>query len=169
MPRFSRFFTLFFTALSATALPALAQDQDTIDWKQGKWGRLASHIGTYQYGEVLNDAEVSKKLEDALGTEKKHLIDNLAVHDPIGFENDCLVLSGNGEKKGSFERAYLNVCLYAGTINAAILSDDKIVVYTSMKDYQYLPDSLREWVYQVKNPEAFSAKPDNVQLMTIPE
>jgi hypothetical protein len=173
MTRFSASSAPLLIALLMTCLsgPALSQDkdQDATDWKQGAWGKLAPYIGTYKYDDVLNDPDVSKKLDAALGTEKKHLIDNLAVREPIGFDNDCLVLSGNAEKQATFEKAYLNVCLFAGTINVALFSDGKITVYSAMKDYQYLPETLQQWVYLAKNPDAFSVKPDNVQLMTLPE
>ncbi len=145
---------LTFSLLTATVAPATptfaqaAAQQSTTDWKQGAWGHLSPTIGTYDYDLVLKDPAVDAKLTEMLGEkEKAHLLANLEVRNSIGFDRDCLVLSGNADKDGGFEQAYLNVCLYAGTINVAMLSDSKVTIYSATDTYAYLPPSLRQWVY----------------------
>jgi hypothetical protein len=163
-----RLFLACALCLGAMGAPVKAQEsQNQTDWKQGAWGALAPYIGTYKYSEVLNDPAVSEALSKALGDEKDHLLNNLKVHNPIGFEDDCLIMSGNGEKTGSSEKAYLNVCLYAGKINAVIFSKGTVSVYSTTKKYEYLPLSLREWVYRAKNQDAFQERPDYVQMMSL--
>lgn len=167
----SRLVTLTLAVAIAATGAALAQaDQEGhTDWKQGAWGHLAPYIGTYEYDAVLSDPAVDEKLTATLGAQKEHLIKNLSVHAPIGFEDDCLIMSGNAEKAGQSQKAYLNICLFAGKINAVIFDKGTISVYTARKHYEYLPQSLREWIYQAKNPDAFTARPDYVQMMSQPE
>ena len=151
--------------------PAAAQDEATekTDWKQGAWGHLSRYIGTYDYDAVLGDPAVDEKLSAMLGPEKDRLLTNLTVHTPIGFENDCLVLSGNAEKVGNMQKAYMNVCLYAGKINAVIYSKGTVSVYTALKKYEYLPMSLRQWIEHAKNPDSYLSRPDYVQIISQPQ
>ncbi len=158
-----------FAALSLAASAAYAQGSgNDTDWKKGKWEHLAPKIGTYDYETVLNDPEVSAKLDAMLGADKERLINNLFVHDAIGFEKDCLVLQGNANAAGNTRRAYLNVCLYAGDVHAALWGDNAIMLYTTEKKYEYLPPSLRAWAYLVKNQDAFDKAPAYVQTITTP-
>lgn len=154
------------TGLTQTALAQSAPQQSTMDWKQGEWGHLSPVIGTYDYDLILKDPAVNAKLDELMGEKKQKLLDNLFVREPIGFDRDCLVMTGNGDKEGSFEQAYLNVCLYAKTINAAVSTGDEITIYSETDTYAYLPASLRQWVYGVKNEDAFTKAPDKVKIIS---
>src|SRR3546814_5809338 len=51
-------------AILPAAAPAHAEE---IDWKAGKLGHLAPHIGTYRYDAVLGDPAVKATLEALVG------------------------------------------------------------------------------------------------------
>jgi len=141
-----------------------AADQG-IDWKKGKWGHLAPFIGTDKYDAVLNDPAVAAEVDALLSPDdKKHLMDNLSVAGPIGFEGDCLTLSGNAPHQGGSELGFVNLCLYNGAVHVGILSGGAYKVYTRSEKYDYLPPSLRNWVIVTK--AGFSMeKPDGVTMI----
>lgn len=155
---------------AATASPLHAQGGNDTDWKQGKWGHLSQYIGTYQLEAVLTDPEVSAMIDKILDEDQKKIfMANMDVTAPIGFESDCLVITGNAQKEGNAERAYLNVCLYAGKINIGIYTDSAVTIYSSEKTYAYLPLSLRVWAYMTTSPNGFEIKPTYVQMVNIAE
>ncbi len=93
----------------------------------------------------------------------------IAVSAAIGFENDCLVLKGNQEQRGDTNRAYMEVCLNAGTINLGVFDNDQITIFSRFGDYKYMSEGMRSWVYFQNNPPAILDKPANVQFVVKPE
>lgn len=149
------------------AVPAQAQEED-IDWKHGAWGDLSTHIGTYHYEAVLDDARVAAALKKQLDEETlTTLKTNLETQTPIGFEDDCLLLSGNAPSQANEEAAFVAVCLYDGKVHTALKEKGEITLYTNAQKYSYLPQNLQLWVYTQKNPEAYQL-PQGVQIILTP-
>lgn len=147
--------------------PALAQEKaNEIDWKVGAWGDLSQYIGTYQYDAVLKDKRVAAALEALLGKETRNGLDaRLFVQAPIGFTDDCLLLSGSAQ--GGDNETFIAVCLYKGVVHAALETGNMIMLYTKAEKYEYLPGPLQMWVYLQKNPDA-ATLPDGVDFMLVP-
>lgn len=154
---------------SAMAAPARAQENSTdIDWKRGVWGDLSPHIGTYHGEEVLKDPRVKGTLKNHLTNDQyQTLLANITVQSPIGFDDDCLLISGNAPSAADKESAFVAVCVYDGTVHAALKESGQITVYTGAQKYSYLPQSLQLWVHHQINPEA-TALPSNVQIRLLP-
>jgi hypothetical protein len=168
MKRFFALCSLLFALVILQGISAYAYTKE--DQKAGAWGDLAKYIGLYDYEAVLNDARVKKQLSLILSSEElKHLRQNLNVRSSIGFDAGCLVLSGNAPHKGGQENALVDVCLYKGEVYAAVLSDQKVIVYAhrSVESYEsVLPRSMRSWVFFVKNPQALK-KPEYVEMKSL--
>lgn len=173
MAVFCAFPVLLLSALSVATLmaaPARAQEGNDTDWKKGKWGHLAPLIGTYQVQTILDDPEVNAAIDKAIDAkQKKIFLKNMDVTSSIGFEGDCLVITGNAEDVGISETAFLNVCLYAGRVNIGIQTNSSVTVYASEGTYNELPLSLRQWAYGTKDYKTFWTQPAYVQTMTIPK
>ncbi len=153
------------TAALLFATPVFAQGDEPIDWKKGPWGDLVSTIGTYDYNTVLTYPAVKAKLDEILKGTSIDLKKEFEVSTPIGFENDCLILSGNQAKKGDTNAAYMNVCVSNESIHLAIFDSGKISIHSAAEKFQYLPTGLRIWSYLRSNPSVdVTAKPDSVSL-----
>ncbi len=159
---------LVLTAVMALAFTgaANAQEEGPIDWKKGgKWSSLAEYIGTYNYDAVLKNKDLKAQLDKQTKGVDINLGDEFEVTAPIGFENDCLILQGSRVHKGDTNRSYLEACLFQGTVNLAVFDHGKITVYTAFKDYKYLSQGMRSWIYFQNNRPALNDKPENLQLV----
>lgn len=156
-------------ALLAFTAPAMAEVAEApIDWKKGgQWSALTEYIGTYETEKVFTDKKVKEELDKMLNGQKVDLNAQFAVHGPIGFDNDCLIIRGNQEGKGDTNRAYAEVCVAQGTINLALYDSGKITVFTKFTDYQYLSEGMKRWIYLQSIPVTdLEKKPDDLQIFT---
>lgn len=152
------------------SVPVLAQEVvNDIDWKTGgAWSDLSTHIGTYHYDDVLNDERVAAALEQQLGADTFAAVrNNLATRNPIGFEDDCMLLSGNAVSAGGTQSAYVAVCLYKGVVHTALHQGDNITLFTAAEKYDYLPYAMKLWLYGQKHTDVFKL-PDGVTLKLAP-
>lgn len=161
---------LIFSLLLIMAQPVIAQEQaNDIDWKVGEWGDLSPYIGTYDYDAVLRDERVEAALAQRLNEEQRNALwDKMQVRNPIGFEDDCLLLSANAVSSADTSSAFVAVCLYKATVHVGMQHGTKITLYTDAKKYEYLPHAMRLWVYSQYNPGAASKMPDGVELQFTP-
>ncbi len=161
---------LIFSLLLITAQPVTAQEQaNDIDWKVGEWGDLSPYIGTYDYDAVLTDERVAMALTQRLNEEQRNALwDKMQVRNPIGFEDDCLLLNANAVSSADSSSAFVAVCLYKATVHVGMRHEAKIILYTGAKKYEYLPHAMRLWVYGQYNPGAASKMPDGVELQFTP-
>ena len=133
--------------------------------RQGKWGDLTRHVGTYNYDAVLNDKRVNAQLRNILSIDDlAHLKRNLKVHIPIATRDSCIILEGLAPHGGGNEEALLYVCLYRQQVLAAILSHDEVQVFTS-DPYSSLPKPFQAWVYGTKNRDVYKQPPYVVMRM----
>ncbi|MEX1035725.1 MAG: hypothetical protein WDZ54_07190 [Sneathiella sp.] len=125
-----------------------------IDWKQGKLGHLATHIGTYRYEKVLEDPAVANALDDLVGEAAAVLRANLEVAAPIDFSGGNLVLTGLAAHQGGAEEAMILIRLYDGTVRAALLHDGRMTLYARDARYSYVPKILRDFLKPRNSREA---------------
>ncbi len=154
-----------FSAQAQTPAGESTESVNTIDWKTGVWGDLSQHIGTYDYATVLSDKRIAGALEAQLTpAQREALYTNLTVKAPIGFEDDCLLLSGNARSAGGQEGAFIAICLYKGAVHTALEQNAGITLFTTAEKYDYLPQALKLWIYSQKHQEALGL-PDGVNVV----
>lgn len=152
------------------AAPAMAQDDSAndIDWKKGAWGDLSPYIGTYDYDAVLNDERVAAALEKQLGADMvATLTDTMQTRAPIGFQDDCLLLSGNAPASADTNAAFIAVCVYQGVVHTALQKSGDITLFTAATKYDYLPYGMKLWIYGQTNRDVLKL-PDGVSLRLAP-
>lgn len=152
------------------AAPAAAQETtNSIDWKTGgAWSDLSSYIGTYNYDAVLGDERVADALKAQLGDAVlETLHNNLATRNPIGFEDDCMLLSGNAVSAGDTQSAFVAVCIYKGVVHTALHQGNDISLFTAAEKYDYLPYAMKLWLYGQTNADVYKL-PDGVTLKLAP-
>lgn len=146
-------------ALFALPLGAQAQEND-VDWKVGAWSDLTPYIGTYNFDAVLDDERVAAALTAQLGAETFDTVkDSLQTRNPIGFERDCLLLSGQGA-----HAALVAVCIYEGTVHTALKTGKSITLYTALEKYEYLPYGVKIWLYDQTHKQIQTVIPEGVTL-----
>lgn len=167
----TKFICLFSAAALLISAPATVQAEavNNIDWKSGGvWSDLSAYIGTYHYDSVLNDTRIAQALMEQLGEDAlQALKDNIGTRAPIGFEDDCLLLSGNAPSAGDTHAAFVAVCLYKGVVHTALRQGNELTLYTAAGQYDFLPYALKMWVYGQKNQDVFKL-PDGVTLKLAP-
>lgn len=150
-------------------IPAGAQDDSqTIDWKKGIWGDLSPHIGTYQYDAVLDAPPVAAALQALMG--KDTLADiqqTMTTRAPIGFDDDCLILSQSETNAANSDSALIAVCIYKGTVHAARHKEGRIELYTKAEKYDFIPYAMKMWIYAQSHPDVLSP-PDNLDINLTP-
>ena len=108
--------------------------------------RLMSYINTYNSMKLLADPLVQPQLAHLMGAQISHLKRNLNVAGPIGVSSEMLTFSGNAPHQGMEENGFLGVSLYNGEVYACLLTKGKFEVYGKEKQYNFLPDAVRQWI-----------------------
>lgn len=154
----------FKTCAALFLLSTTAMADDEINWTQGAWGHLSQYIGTYNYAAVLGDPAVAQALSARLGNDLPRLSSQLQTAAPIGFVDDCLVLSGNADHKAFQNSAYVHVCIYNGHVDVVLTDGPKIKVYSEYSIYMHLSRALRAWIGQYQASDHFVTLPNGVSL-----
>ncbi|HEY9538987.1 MAG TPA: hypothetical protein VIS03_15445 [Kiloniellaceae bacterium] len=153
-------------AILPAAAPAHAEE---IDWKAGKLGHLAPHIGTYRYDAVLGDPAVKATLEALVGADLAAVIaTNLTVAGPIDFVGGHLVLRGLAPHQGGEEEAIVLIKIFDGTLRAALLHEGRMRLFAPDAEYRYLPPPLKEFVRPRDDTFYPSAPPPGVEWLREP-
>ncbi len=142
--------------------PAIADEE--INWTQGTWGHLSQYIGTYNYGAVLGDQAVAQALSERLGSNLPRLSGQLQTVAPIGFTDDCLVLTGSADHKRFLNAAYVNVCIYRGSVDVVLTDGPEVQVFSANTQYRHLSSALRSWIGHYKATDHLNTLPDGVSL-----
>jgi len=147
----------------------VAQAQE-VDWKVGKLGHLAPHIGTYSYVAVLGDPEVEVALKGLVGADLAGVIAiNLNVASPIDFVSGHLVLRGNAPHQGGEEEAMVLVKIYDGTVRAALLHKGRMRLFAPDAEYDYLPPPLKDFLRSRDDAVHPNALPRGVEWLREPQ
>jgi len=146
LARRARSLLVFLCAGAALCLTAGGAGAQDTDWKTGKLGHLAVHIGTYHYSAVLDDPGVRQALQVLAGDDVPTLITNLDVASPIAFIDSFLVLRGNAPHRGGEEEALVMVRIFDGKVIAGLLHGGRATVYAGYDDYAYIPGVMRDFV-----------------------
>lgn len=119
----------------------------SVDWKNGKLGRLSSFAGTYNYPAILDDPDVKRLLIELAGDgQARKLRDYMSVMSPISLIGPDLVLKGNAEHQGGVNEATVWICIHDGSVRAALLDAGTVTVFAHDAEYRYLPEEFRNAV-----------------------
>lgn len=130
--------------LAAAMLLASAAQAQEVDWKSGALGHLASLIGTYHTGEVLDDPMVTAALARLVPDAPRVAISrNLQVAGPVDFIAGYLVLSGNAPHAGGEDEAQVWLKVYDGSAIVVLTQGGMRTLYADEDRYSYLPKVLR--------------------------
>jgi hypothetical protein len=119
-----------------------------VDWTHYKVAHLMPHIGTSNYGPVLNDPTVKAALERQVGADLPELMRNMEGGGPIDLIDRALVIYGNRPHEGHEHRALVVVHLFDGEVTAVNFTQGKYVLYTRKSDdFVSVPRVVWEFIY----------------------
>lgn len=126
---------------------------------------LEVYIGSYQSVQLLNDPRVAIPLRRLLGTHLPHFKRNLEVAGPVDLISGHLAVSGNAPHQGGLEEAVLCVSLRDASVSAALLSSNRIRIYTPHERYDQISRCIKDWISSANvGHNARLVMPDNVIL-----
>lgn len=128
----------------------------------------AKYAGSYDTDAFLREPAIHEELQKLLGPELEHLMHNLNVRGPVDLNGHTLSINGNAPHQGTEEEAV--VCVLPGnmTVEAAILSKDKITVFARTDKYEYASLCIKDWITLANSRHVDRIKqPANV-MMSIP-
>jgi hypothetical protein len=128
---------------------------------------LREFAGNEDTDALLNHPAVRPQLERLLGEELPHLMRNLDVRGAVDVLSGELVVDGNAPHQGTEEEAVVCVNIYGLEVNAAILSEGAITVYSRQKGYENLPRCIKDWITQANSEHRDRFyQPQNVHMST---
>ena len=128
-----------------------------VDWRSGKLRHLFQYVGTYNFEAIFDDPFVRRAMEELLGDNVSHLLQNMEVRSPIESEGPELALWGNKAHEAHLENGILVINVRDGTIHAGIFSNGQTTIFSRVDKetsdyfepevvYGFLPGALRQWV-----------------------
>ncbi len=102
--------------------------------------------GNYDTDAFLRLPAVRSELQKLLGPELEHLMHNLNVRGAVDLNGQTLSVNGNAPHQGTEEEAI--VCVTSGSmaVEAAILSQDAVTVFTRAEKYEYAGLCIKDWI-----------------------
>jgi hypothetical protein len=140
----------------------------TVVWAEAvELAMIVKYAGSYDTDAFLRDPAISTELQKLLGPELEHLMHNLNVRGPVDLNSQTLSVNGNAPHQGTEEEAI--VCVMPGSmaVEAAILSENAIMVFTRTEKYEYLSLCIKDWITLANSRHMDRIKqPANVQVVT---
>lgn len=109
------------------------------------------YAATYEVSELLNEPTVSNELEALLGNSLDHLQTNLNVAGSIDVVGGALAVSGNAPHRGTEEEAAVCYHPATNTVEAAILSAGRVIVFARTPTYANLTLCINDWITQANS------------------
>lgn len=150
-------------AVGTLPAPGLAPAQ-TPDPNAGKQ-LLRQYAGSDNWDALYRHPKVLPQLQQLLGTELRHLRDNLDVSGAVDVVGGALTINGNAPHQGTEEEAVVCVSTYNLEVTAAIYSRGIVTAYSRKKTYDDLPRCIKDWVTLVNSEHRDrSYQPKNVRM-----
>jgi hypothetical protein len=127
---------------------------------------IVKWAGNYDTDAFLRLPEVRTELQKLLGPELDHLIHNLNVRGAVDLSGQTLSVNGNAPHQGTEEEAI--VCVGAGSmaVEAAILSKNRVTVFTRAGKYENTSLCIKDWITLANSRHADRfVQPANVRVM----
>jgi hypothetical protein len=126
---------------------------------------LQKYAGSDDTDALLNEPAVRDALQRLLGGELPHLELNLNVRGSADLISGTLSLSGNAPHQGTVEEAVVCISSYNMDVSAAIFSGGNVTVYSRVRQYEYLPLCIKDWITLVNSEHRDRlAQPANVRM-----
>jgi hypothetical protein len=128
---------------------------------------IAKWAGSYDTEGFLKEPAVRPELQTLLGAEMDHLLQNLIVKGGVDLSSETLSVIGNAPHRGTEEEAIVCVTVLPQhtIVEAAILSNGKITVYSREKQYEYGSICIKDWITQANSSHKDRfVQPMNVQM-----
>ena len=159
---------LLVTAAGCTTVGANVPQE--VDWRSGKLRHLFQYVGTYNFEAIFDDPFVRRAMEELLGDNVSHLLQNLKSRGSIEIEGQYLALWGQKPHEGHLENAILVINVYDGKIHAGIFSNGQTTIFSKVDKetadyfqpevvYGFLPEALRRWVRWDEIEELIKSEP----------
>jgi hypothetical protein len=127
---------------------------------------IGKYAGSYATGAFLKEPAVHTELQKLLGAEMSHLMDNLNVKGAVDLSGETLSVNGNAPHKGTEEEAIVCVTPFNMTVEAAILSNGTVTVFTRAEKYEYMSICIKDWITLVNSGHADRfEQPANVRVV----
>jgi hypothetical protein len=107
---------------------------------------LAKYAGSYDTDALLKEPAVRAELQTLLGAQMNHLESNLNVKGSVDLIGQTLSVSGNAPHQGTEEEAVVCVVPFNMIVEAAILSEGAVTVFTRAEKYEYATLCIKDWV-----------------------
>ncbi len=126
---------------------------------------IAKWAGNEDTDAFLRQPAVRAELKELLGAELAHLEHNLNVRGSVDLIGWALYIDGNAPHQGTEEEAVVCVMPPKMTVEAAILSQGTITVYTRAAQYEYTSRCIKDWITQANSGHVDRMKqPANVRV-----
>jgi hypothetical protein len=161
--RYPAWIAAIFSA-AVIASTAIAQDAESTTRAM-----LAKWAGSYDTDALLREPKVRAELQKLLGAELQHLESNLNVSGAVEVISETLSISGNAPHQGTEEEAIVCILPYNMTVEAAILSQGVITVFTHATQYEYIDRCIKDWITLANSGHIDRMKPPaNVRMANTP-
>lgn len=139
--------------LAAWQQAGLAQDTGTgVLCQEGTPGHIwYRYVGGHDTDALLNERHVRTSLQQLLGQELAHFLDNLDVRSPVDLVGSVLSVTGNAPRRGGEEEAVLCVSPYDNTVSAALFSAGTITIFSHAATYDAQSLCIKDWITQVNS------------------
>lgn len=109
---------------------------------------IAKYAGSYDTVSFLKEPTVRAELQKLLGSEMRHLMDNLNVRGGVDLSGETLSVNGNAPHQGTEEEAIICVTVLPlkTIVEAAILSKGAVMVFTRAEKYEYASICIKDWI-----------------------
>jgi beta-lactamase class D len=157
---------------ASTPAPTLAEATPAGTLPRADHERLLAYAGSYDTEAFLADKLVGPPLARLLGRELAHLKNNINVRGEAMYASGVVYVEGNAPHQGGLEHGFVGIEVHSGTIHAAMLTQGKIVLYSSSRqplDKNALPTALRDWVLKTWAYVSLDGRtPPNVEIVAPP-
>lgn len=128
---------------------------------------IAKWAGSYDTDTFLRQPMVRAELQKLLGSEMRHLMDNLNVRGGVDLSGETLSVNGNAPHQGTEEEAIVCVTVLPlkTIVEAAILSKGAVTVFAREEKYENASICLKDWITLVNSGHADRfTQPANVRV-----
>ena len=130
---------------------------------------LLRYAGSYDSAALLQEPAVRAELARLLRGERGHFERNLNVSGSVDVIGGVLAISGNAPHRGTEEEAVVCVVPPGSTVEAAILSQGVVTVFTRAPEYAHATRCVKDWITLANAGHVDRLKqPGNVRLARPP-
>jgi len=120
-----------------------SDDLTPLDIKESR-AQLAALNKSYDYAALFKFAAVRAPIENALGQEFPHFLENMGTRIPLEIKDGYLIALGMAPHSGGSEYGAVAIGLDHGDVYAAFFTDPKLTIVSKRKQFDQLPSPFQE-------------------------